>query len=421
MIMREHLIFHVDIDAFFASVEQLLIPALRQKPVIVGSGVIASCSYEARRMGLKAGMPLHKAKQLCPQAVILKGDSQVYRCFAEHTWDICRQFAPAIETYLDEAYGDATGIYTWKTPADLGTELRKRIIEHTGLSVSVGLGENRMMAKIASSAAKPGGVMHIPPEAAWEYLSPLPVRKLPGVGPKTERILCDMNIFTIGDLRRLSRQTLRGMFQTRGLELYDRCRGHDDRDRRIRDVNTTGQPQAIVRNNPPPTRPPATISRETTFHQPTCDIAHIDGMLFYLLERAMRCARSYRLLAGSLETRIRYDDWRQINATHTFESPTQQDDEAFVAARAMLHRLYRRRVALRHVGVALSKFVPAETAGRLFESPHETRRRELCRAVDDVRDRFGHGALITGASIDLLGKLEQNDYGFILRTPSLTK
>ncbi|NLW85887.1 MAG: DNA polymerase IV [Planctomycetes bacterium] len=411
----ENLILHVDIDAFFASVEQLLIPALRGRPVIVGSGVIASCSYEARRFGLKAGMPLREARRLCPRVEVLKGDAQIYRCFAEHVWEVCRRYMPALETYLDEAYGDATGVSV-NSPPELGEDLRRSVAREVGLPVSVGLGANRMMAKIASSAAKPGGVKWIPASKAREYLAPLPVRKLPGVGGRTEQVLRDMNITTIGRLCELPRATLEGMFGMRGSELYDRCRGIDDRGRKVAAVNVADQ-----KSSTPPARKPKTISRETTFHHPTCDAVHIEGMLFYLLERAMRCARSLDLYVGAIETRIRYDDWKQVDASHTLAAPTQRDDVAFAAARDLLGRLYRRRVSLRHVGVTLSKFSPAAMHGRLFETAPAARQRELCEAVDGIRDRFGHAAVVTGASIDLLGKLGRNEYGFILRTPSLTK
>jgi len=322
---------------------------------------------------------------------------------------------PALETYLDEAYGDATGVSV-NSPPELGEDLRRSVAREVGLPVSVGLGANRMMAKIASSAAKPGGVKWIPASKAREYLAPLPVRKLPGVGGRTEQVLRDMNITTIGRLCELPRATLEGMFGMRGSELYDRCRGIDDRGRKVAAVNVADQ-----KSSTPPARKPKTISRETTFHHPTCDAVHIEGMLFYLLERAMRCARSLDLYVGAIETRIRYDDWKQVDASHTLAAPTQRDEVAFAAARDLLGRLYRRRVSLRHVGVTLSKFSPAAMQGRLFETAPAARQRELCEAVDGIRDRFGHAAVVTGASIDLLGKLGRNEYGFILRTPSLTK
>ncbi len=407
----ESILLHVDVDAFFASVEQLLIPSLRGRAVIVGSGCIASCSYEARRAGLRAGMELHAAMRRCRSAVILPGRYPIYRCFAEHVWDICRRYTCGLETYLDEAYGDATGVPQLRAggPDAMGRLLRKQVRDEVGLSVSVGLAGNRMMAKIASTAVKPygdavrlGGVKWIPPEQAPAFLAPLPVEKLPGVGRKTARALDDVNIRTIGDLRGLSREHLRAMFGRRGEVLYERCRGRDAQ---------------LLR----PAAAPKTISRETTFHRPTCDRNEIRGMLFYLLERAMRTARESGLLAGCVEVSIRYDDWRQAATSRSLPDATGDDEEVFAVVLELFGKLYYRRVSLRHVGVVLSKFRPAGGDGKLFDRRTRRRRRDLHQAVDSIRDRWGHAAVVTGESADLLGKLEQNDYGFILRTPSLTK
>jgi len=414
------LILHVDVDAFFASVEQLLIPALRGEPVIVGSGCIASCSYEARRFGLRAGMSLRDARRLCPDAVILKGNYPIYRCFAEHVWDVCRRHTCGLETYLDEAYGDATGMERlYGAPLTLGKKLQEEIKRFVGLPVSIGLACNRMMAKLASSSAKPGGVAWIRPGEEEEFLADLPIEKLLGVGHKTTEMLHDINIRKIGQLRALSRELLRSMWGQRGEALYDRCRGKDGGAAvPAVSLKDTGGRLGPLAETP---LPPKTISRETTFHKPTCDLDEIRGMLFYLLERAMRAARERALAARCVELSIRYDDWKSLAANRTLDRPTADDDEAYAIVLGLLESLYRRRVALRHVGVVLSGFSPQATQARLFDAPREHHRRELYGAIDAIRDRYGHAALVKGESINLLGRLEQNDYGFILRTPSLTK
>ncbi len=397
------LILHIDVDAFFASVEQLLIPSLRGRPVLVGSGVIASCSYEARKHGCRAGMALHEAQRVCPEAAVLAGDAQIYRCFAEHVWAVTARYAGELETYLDEAYGNAAGLErTYGDPLQLGRSLQRAVREEVGLPVSVGLGRNRMLAKIASAAAKPGGVVWIAPGDEDRFLTALPIRKLPGVGHTTERQLRDMNIATVGDLRRLSRAVLRGMFGLRGEELYDRARGDDAR---------------VLR----PERLPRSISRETTFHAPTCDLREIRGMISYLLERAMRSVREGGLLTGAAELRIRYDDWKSYDAQRTLPAPTDADEDVQAILDDLLPRLHTRRVALRHVGVVLSKFTRASERGRLFESDTERHHRDLHRTLDAIRDRYGHAAVVSGPSIHLLRSLERNDHGFVLRTPSLTK
>jgi len=398
------LILHVDVDAFFASVEQLLIPSLRDRPVVVGSGVIASCSYEARRFGLHAGMPLGQARKLCPSAVILAGDQSIYRCFADQVWAVCRRYTAELETYLDEAYGDATGVPLGASedPAAMGRRLQQRVRDEVGLPVSVGLAANRMLAKIASASAKPGGVAWVRPGQAEAFLAPLPVEKLLGVGPKTAAMLYDLNVRTIADLRGLDRQVLRAMFGRRGEVLHERCRGRDVAEAAARPM-------------------PRTLSRETTFHRPTCDPREVRGMLRYLLERAMRSVRRAGLLAGAVELALRYDDWKHQAASRTLPSPTGIDEEVFAVVADLLARLHRRRVALRQVGIVLSRFARGPDRGGLFELPSRARRRSLHAAVDAIRDRWGHAAVVTGESAELLGRLEQNDYGFVLRTASLTK
>ena len=400
---QDRLILHIDVDAFFASVEQLLIPSLRDRPVIVGSGCIASCSYEARRFGLHAGMPLRRAMRLCPSAVRLPGQYHIYRCFAEHIWQVSRRYVTALETYLDEAYGDATGTHgLCGCPLELGKRLRRDVRQEVHLPVSIGLGANRMMAKIASAHGKPGGVVWIRPDEQETFLAPLPVETLPGVGHKTAEMLRDMNIETVGDLRGLSRESLRAMFGRRGEVLHERCRGRDDE---------ATHPAAM----------PRTISRETTFHEPIDDPRQIHGMLQYLLERAMRAMRALRLLVRTVELTIRYDDWKRRAASTTLAEPTADDDDVLETILRLLGSLHSRRVALRHVGIVLSRFSPRAARSVLFEPRRRARTHEIYHTVDSIRARWGHAAIVTGKSIELLGNLEQNDYGFILRTPSLTK
>jgi DNA polymerase-4 len=223
-----------------------------------------------------------------------------------------------------------------------------------------------------------------------------------GVGRKTEKLLLDLNIRTVAQLRRLSRDALSAMLGQRGEVLYERSRGRD---------------VWMIR----PERLPRTISRETTFHQPVSDGDEIRAMLFYLVERAMRTLRQGRLQMRTVELTIRYADWRQLNARTTLPYATRLDEEVYVAVCGLLERLYKRRVSLRHVGVVLSGLGRACDQPALFEEPRSAKSGRLHEAMDRIRDRWGHAAVVTGKSIDLLNRLEQNDYGFVLRTPSLTK
>ncbi len=331
----------------------------------------------------------------------MAGDYQIYRCFAEQIWAICRRYTESLETFLDEAYGlIAVDTDCYGGPDQLALRVQREVAGEVHLPVSVGVASNRMMAKVASSASKPGGVLWIPSGIEESYLAPLPARDLPGVGSKTAGKLADMNITTIGQIADLPARALGAMFGKAGLTIHARARGAD----------------------PQPARPaaPRSISRETTFHEPTCDLGQILGMLNYLLQRAMRAMREIGLLAGRVELSIRYDDWKTYAARRTLPGPAEQDRDVAAVLTSLLEKLHTRRVALRHVGVVLGGFTPAGSAPRLLP-PAQPRRDDLQHTIDNIRDRYGHASVVTGPEIDLLGKLKQNDYGYILRTPSLTK
>jgi DNA polymerase-4 len=410
-------IAHVDIDAFFASVEQRLVPALRGKPVAVGSGCIASASYEAREYGLHAGTSLAEARRLCPEIVILPGSYGVYRCFTERIWELCREIAPAVETHLDDAYLDLTGTeLLYGDPRGPIEELRKRIHEDTGLTVTAGIGPNRMIARLAGKTAKPDGLAMVRPEEIDAFLIDRAVADIPGVGPKTAATLAKFSIRTARDLRTLSRRELVALFGKVGDALYDRARGRDTR--------------AIAANEIP-----RTISRETTFHKETTDPAEIRGMLHYLVERAMKAVRELGLVARTVGVKIRYADFKGRVAPGPSMKATRRGDEArtrlteatglegpvFESALALLGRLHTRRVALRLVGVTLSGLsIKGADQMSLLEDEDDWRG-QLADAIDEVRGRFGFSALTAGRSLDLLGKLRQDTNGYVLRTPCLTK
>jgi DNA polymerase-4 len=398
-------VLHADIDAFFASVEQLHAPWLRGRPVVVGAGVIASCSYEARRFGLHAGMPLRRARELCPGAVFLDGDRSVYEAYADKVFRVLRSFLPEVETHFDEAYGSMAGL---GIPAGerlaFGREVRGAVQRGSGLSVTVGIGPGRLAAKIAGKTVKPGGVRAVTRPELVEIMTPLPVGAVPGVGTRTRRVLSELNVRTVADLRRLDRSVLGQVFGERGRKLYDLCRGKDDRPCR-----TPGMPR--------------TISRETTFHRETSDRGEIEGMLYYLCERAARAARAIGALAATVGARIRTADLRGDAAHRRLAAPSDGDREIFRAARELVWRIHRRRVNLRLVGVVLSGLVPRPAGEQLelFRRPRDRTRGALYHALDEIRGRWGHSALVAGRSLHLLGQLRQDEHGFVLRTPSLTK
>ena len=402
--MAEPAVLHVDIDAFFAAIEQQRDPRLAGKPVIVGAGVIASCSYEARAFGLRAGMPLSEAKRLCPQAVILEGHAQVYRCFAEEIFARCRALSPAIETYLDEAYCELTG--TERLHGDLleaALGLKHAIREATGLGVTCGIGPNRMLAKLIGKTVKPDGLARIGAEEADAFMRERPVEQVLGIGHAHARTLRSMGIATAGAMRALPVEALVRLFGMPGRLLFERCRGRDT---------------AVVNER----EVPLSISRETSFHRDTADKVELHGMLEYLVGRACRTARDLGLKPRTVEVHLRYSDGEGAACARSLAVPSDADPVVLGRALELLERLFTRRVALHGLGVTLSAFVRGGgEQGALFDEAEAGRRAALYRAFDRVRTAYGHGVLVSGRALHLKGRLEEDEHGFVLRTPSLTK
>ena len=400
----ERTILHVDIDAFFAAIEQVRDPRLAGRPVIVGAGVIASCSYEARRFGLKAGMSLSEARRLCPEAVILDGHAQVYRCFAERIFDLCREVAPAIECHLDEAYCDLTGTGRLHgDPRVAGQHLKQRIRAATGLGVTCGIGPNRMLAKLIGKTVKPDGLARITAAEADAFLRDRPIEQLAGVGHAYARTLRSMNLRTIGDLRSLPVDVLEALFGVNGRRLHERCRGHDTAAVTEREI-------------------PLSIARETSFHRHAADRAEIDGMLEYLAGRACRAARELDIKPRTIAVRLRYADGEMAEQARSLAHPSDADPVVLELALALLGRLFTRRVALHALGLTLSNFASRlAEQGSLFDEREAGRRAALFQAFDGVRRTFGHGVLVSGRALHLKGRLEEDRHGFVLRTPSLSK
>jgi DNA polymerase-4 len=400
----ERLVLHVDIDAFFAAIEQVRDPRLKGKPVIVGAGVIASCSYEARRYGLRAGMRLSEARRLCPDVVILEGHAQVYRCFAEDIFERCRTLGPQVETYLDEAYCDLSG--TERVHRDVMhavCSLREDIRDATGLTVTCGVGPNRMLAKLIGKTVKPDGIARIQAHEADAFLRERPIDQLAGVGHAHARTLRSMNLRTIGDLRQLPVEVLVALFGANGRLLYDRCRGFDTAPVTEREV-------------------PLSISRETSFHRDTADRGEIEGMLEYLVGRACRTARELSIRPRTTSVRLRYSDGDGAERARSLAQASDTDPLVLELVLDVFSRLFTRRVALHAVGVTLSQFERAGgDQGSLFDEREAGRRAALYRSFDGVRNAYGHGVLVSGRALALKGKLAEDKHGFVLRTPSLTQ
>jgi DNA polymerase-4 len=256
---------------------------------------------------------------------------------------------------------------------------------------------------MASASGKPDGLVVVRPGTEREFIAPMGVEKLPGIGHHTAEVLQRMNVTTIGQLAELPEWSLESMFGARGIALHERAQGRDSRVIAGREI-------------------PKSISRETSFHENTTDLREIEGMLCYLTERAAKTLRELGLMAKAVTVKIRYSDFEGDAVTKSLPERTNLDEDLFKLAHAMLRGLYRRRVSLHHVGVVLSN-IRAEggVQAGLFDRRKRLRLRELYQVIDEVRDRFGHGAIVAGRSLDLLNRLPKCDHGFVLRTPSLTK
>jgi DNA polymerase-4 len=414
-------ILHLDIDAFLASVEQLRDPSLRGRPVAVGTGVVASRSYEAKAQGVQTAMPLAEARRRCPGLVVCEGDARLAERYRQQVAEVVRRFAPVVEVCsLDDLYADLTGVplrvrqaleNTTATDGErslreLCAELRAQVRAATGLSVAQGIGSTRTVARLATTRAKPGGICEVPPGHERDFLADFAVEELPGIGPRTAAQLHGFGIRCVRELWVVERELLRQSFGARGDEIYWRCRGLDDAP--VRDG-------ALLQS----------ISRETSFEpQAGADSQQrpfLRAMLSYLVDRAASELRAQRLCCRTVAVRLRHVDGVQGEKSRTQRQPTDRTDQLGHTALGLLDVLLQRRVLVRLVGVTLATLAaPGAAQGELFGG-RERERGRLFAAVDAVRARHGFGALLVGESAALLGRLPHGPHGFRLRTPSLTR
>jgi DNA polymerase-4 len=281
--------------------------------------------------------------------------------------------------------------------------LKDDVRDATGLTVTCGIGPNRMLAKLIGKTVKPDGLARLEACDADAFLTDRPIAQLAGVGHAHARTLRSMNLRTIGELRALSVEVLERLFGANGRLLYERCRGRDTAPVTEREV-------------------PLTISRETSFHRDTADRVELEGMLEYLVGRACRSARELELASRTVAVRLRYADGEFTEQARSLPLPSDTDPVVLELALALERKLFTRRVAVHALGVTLSNFARAGGAqGSLFDEREAGRRAALYQAFDGVRAAYGHGVLVSGRALHLQGRLEEDRNGFILRTPSLTK
>lgn len=381
------MIVHVDMDAFFVAVEELLNPGLRGKPVAVGGapsgrGVVASASYEARKYGVRSAMPSYQARQLCPQLIFVSAHYAEYARYSDSVARILERYSPEIEwVSIDEAYMNLRGCERLYGPAPLVAEqIRDAIRGELHLSASIGIARNRLMAKVASDYAKPGGLLFILPGYEERFLRPMPVRSLPGIGPKMEEQLQEMGIQTAGELAAMPQDLLQAAFGVNGLILSRRARGMD------------GEMLA------PADTESKSISREITLEEDTVDEEHLAAVLHHLVERAANELRKTQRKSRTITLKLRYTDFKRATRSATLDSATALDEIIFRTAMDLLHENWQRRVRIRLIGIHLSHFEPETGQLGLFTDERETRSRNLHQQIDQVRERFGFDAVHAGRS-----------------------
>lgn len=390
-------VLHVDIDAFFAAVEVMLRPELTGKPVIVGGmpderGVVCTASYEARRYGVHSGMSLRMAGRKCPQGVFLRGRYPVYRDISRRFFDCLRLHSPRVEPVsVDEAYVDMGGMrYLNPSVLDLAHHLKQEVERTIGLRVSAGLAFSRMGAKLATEAAKPGGLLVVSDEG--EFVSRMSIEKVPGIGPQTQMILLGMGVRRVCDLER------------RYPALWKRTVG----------VHLLGGSRFPV------TREPASrsVSRETTFPQDIRDSRMILSHLSYLLQRLSVHLVREGLFAGRIEVKVRFSDFSTFTARCSLPFPTYSYPDMWKMALLLLQRLRERRdLALRLVGVKVEDISRARDLLPFVDLRGE----KLSSGLRRVRERYGFASISTGRSMMLQSLYPVEREGIVLKTASLTR
>jgi DNA polymerase-4 len=377
----QRIIAHFDLDAFFVSVECINNPSLKGKALIVGGrerGVVAACSYEARKFGIHSAMPMKTAMRLCSHAIVVKGSRGEYSRYSRWVTEIIAAKAPLFEkASIDEFYLDLTGMDKYFNPYQWTIDLRQEIIDKTGLPISFGLAANKMVAKIAANEAKPNGYLHIAFGREKEFLASLKVNKIPGVGEHMYQALRELGIETIADVARQPIELLENRFGKYGGDLWNKAHG-------------------IHHSEVVPYYEAKSISTESTFEENITDVNRLMTELVGMTERVAYELRQDNKMAGCIAVKIRYPDFettsRQTTITYTF-----YDDELIPKAKDLFHKLWRRGQPVRLMGIRLSELTDEAVQTNLFSDVEK--KTELYKAIDDVKNRFGRNSLTKGGGL----------------------
>lgn len=385
-------IFHVDMDAFFVSVEELFDPTLKGKAVVVGGqrnerGVVSAASYEARKFGVHSAMPLRTAAKLCPSAIFVDGHPDRYRQCSEKVHQVLSSFSPLVEmASIDEAYLDMTGTERLHGPALRAAHtLHTRMKAETQLNCSIGIGISRLIAKVSSAKAKPNGVLCVIPGEEAKFLAPLDVRDIPGVGKVTEQNLIKLGIRRVGDLAGYDDGFLEDHFGKWGLALAGKARGEDAGGWFDTEVGEHADAKSI--------------SHEHTYNEDTADAEQIESTLMRLSEMVGRRLREGGLHARTIQLKLRYKDFSTITRARSLPDPTQLDTEIFAQIRLLFRKNWCKGACVRLLGVHVSSFEEETAQADLLEEQPRRRWQQALSAADKLRDRFGESSVTLASGL----------------------
>jgi len=409
-------IFHVDMDAFFVSVEELFDPSLKGKPVVVGGqkgerGVVSAASYAARKFGVHSAMPLRTAEKLCPQAIFVDGHGDRYRDYSHKVYEVLGTFSPQVEmASIDEAYLDMTGTDRLHgPPLRAAHALHERVKSTTQLNCSVGIGTSRLIAKVSSAQAKPNGVLWIVPGREANFLAPLEVRSIPGVGKVMEQNLHKMGIRRVGDLAKLDESVLDQHFGKWGLALAGKAQGKD----------AGGWFDTEVAEH----TDAKSISHEHTYNDDTATQEQLESTLMRLSEMVGRRLREAGFFARTLQLKLRYKDFSTITRAHSLSAATQLDIEIFEQIRTLFRKNWRKGAEVRLLGVQASSFEEQAEQIHLLESERQQRWKQALSAADRLRDKYGDSSvsLAGGMRGTFRERTQENPVGLPGKAPSKPK
>jgi DNA polymerase-4 len=401
----DRLICHVDMDAFFVSVEELFNPALKGKPVVVGGqadqrGVVSAASYAARKFGVHSAMPLRTAAKLCPQAIFVDGEPSRYRDYSKKVFAVLNRFSPQVEmASIDEAYLDLTGTDRLHgPPLQAAHRVHEAMKQETELNCSLGLARSRLVAKVCSDQAKPNGVLWVLPGQEARFLAPLDVRKIPGVGKVTEASLHEIGIHRVGDLSKLDEAFLMTRFGKWGLALAGKSRGAD----------AGGWFDTEVGEN----EDPKSISHEHTFSVDTVNRLILENTLVRLSEMVARRLREHKRYSRTVQLKLRDHDFETITRARTLDHATQLDREVADSILDLFRKSWDGTTPVRLVGVQTGSLEQNEGQMSLFEEARTRKLRDTFRAIDGIRDRFGSGIISSARTMhtDLRERVHDNPF-----------